>query len=225
MFVVDCGDVPYEKALRWQRLLVEAHEAGEVDDVLLTLTHPPVFTAGRRADVGRHVLGTPATRDIPVVRVDRGGDVTYHGPGQLVAYPIVGLSHAKAVRPYVEALERAVVAVAQSYGIRAAGATTRGTHGHRPRTGVWVGDEKLAAIGIKVSGRTTSHGLALNVNPDLDHFAGIIPCGIADAGVCSLASLGVATTIDDVQARLVSQLAQALKRRTQPVTRADLGLL
>ena len=224
MYAVECGEVDYEEALRWQRLLVHAREAGEMDEVLLTLTHPPVYTAGRRADVESHVRATPKTRDIPVVHVDRGGDVTYHGPGQLVVYPILGLAHAKAVRGYVEALERAVVDVAASYGVAAFAATGGGQPRSRPRTGVWVGDAKLAAIGIKVSGRTTSHGLSLNVAPDLEHFAGIVPCGIADAGVCSLASLGVETTMDEVRIRLVAQLAKALDRAVEHVHPADLGL-
>ena len=228
MYAVWCGEVAYTEALRWQRLLVEAREADDIGDVLLTLTHPAVYTAGRRADVEAHVRPTPATRDIPVIRVDRGGDVTYHGPGQLVAYPILRLPQAKAVRPYVEALERAVVGLAASYGITAGGATTGDAvgprDGGRPRTGVWVADAKLAAIGIRVRGRTTSHGIAVNVDPDLSHFDGIVPCGIPDAGVCSLASLGVSASIEDVEPRLVAQLSRALDRRVQRVSPADLGL-
>ena len=229
MYAVSCGQVPYTEALRWQRLLVEAREADDIGDVLLTLTHPAVYTAGRRADVEAHVRPTPATRDIPVIRVDRGGDVTYHGPGQLVAYPILRLPHAKAVRPYVEALERAVVGLAASYGITARGATggageATGGGFARPRTGVWVSDAKLAAIGIRVRGRTTSHGVAVNVDPDLSHFDGIVPCGIPNAGVCSLASLGVAANVEDVEPRLVAQIARALDRRVQRVSPADVGL-
>lgn len=162
-----------------------------------------------------HVLGT---RDIRVVPVERGGDVTYHGPGQLVAYPIMALPHAKAVRPFVEALERAVVEVAASYGVAAAPSPERG------RTGVWVDGRKLAAIGIKVVGRVTMHGLALNVDPDLDDFAGIVPCGIADADVCSLASLGVTTTMPEARRRLVDALGRSFARPVQQAQREDLGL-
>jgi lipoyl(octanoyl) transferase len=224
VYAVACGEVAYDDALRWQHLLVDAREAGDIDDVLLTLSHPPTYTAGRRADVAAHVRRSPATAHIPVVRVDRGGDVTYHGPGQLVAYPILRLPHAKAVRAHVEALEQAVVRVAASFGVAAAGATGGAARGSRPPTGVWVGDEKLAAIGIKVTGHTTSHGLALNVDPDLTHFAGIVPCGIDDAGVCSLASLGVDTTMEQVELRLVAVLAEALDRPIQRVSPAALGL-
>lgn len=214
MLAVECGEVRYEEALRWQHLLVAARAARDIPDVLLTLTHDRVYTAGRHADVAAHVLGT---RDVRVVPIDRGGDVTYHGPGQLVAYPILELSHAKAVRPFVEALEEACVRTAASYGLAA--------HADRQRTGVWVGDEKLAAIGIRVEGRVTMHGLAFNVDPDLEDFSGIVPCGIADRGVCSLASLGVATTVTEVRRRLVGHLGDTLGRRIQPARPTDVGLM
>lgn len=213
MLAVHCDSVRYEEALRWQRLLVDARQAGLIEDVLLTLTHDPVYTAGRHADVAAHVLGT---HDIRVVQIDRGGDVTYHGPGQLVAYPILELPHAKAVRPYVEALEEACVRVAASYGVTA--------RADRARTGVWVGDRKLVAIGIRVDGRVTSHGLAFNVDPDLDHFDGIVPCGIRDAGVTSLADLGVDVSLGEVRARLVRALSETLERPVQQAAPHDLGL-
>jgi lipoyl(octanoyl) transferase len=214
MLAVDCGRVVYEEALRWQRLLASARAAGDIPDVLLTVEHDRVYTAGRHADLAANLLGTRP--DIPVVEVERGGDVTYHGPGQLVAYPIIELPHGKAVRPYVEALEAACIEVAASYGVEASP--------DRSRTGVWVGEEKLAAIGIKVDGRVTLHGLAFNVAPDLDDFAGIVPCGIADRGVCSLASLGVETTMTEVRRRLVAALGRSLDRVVQPARPSDLGL-
>jgi lipoyl(octanoyl) transferase len=214
LLAVKCGEVRYEEALRWQHLLVAARGAGEIPDVVLTLTHDRVYTAGRHADVAAHVLGT---RDIRVVPIDRGGDVTYHGPGQLVAYPILELAHAKAVRPFVEALEEACVRTAASYGLAA--------HADRQRTGVWVGEEKLAAIGIRIEGRVTMHGLAFNVDPDLEDYTGIVPCGIADRGVCSLASLGVRTTMTDARRRLVAHLGDTLGRRVQAVRPRDVGLV
>jgi lipoyl(octanoyl) transferase len=220
MLAVDCGRVVYEEALRWQRLLAAARSRDEIPDVLLTLEHDRVYTAGRRADVAANILGT---RDIRVVSVDRGGDVTYHGPGQLVAYPIVQLAHAKAVRPYVEALEEACIRTAATYGVRAR--PGRELDGPGPaRTGVWVGDEKLAAIGIKVEGRVTTHGLAFNVAPDLEDFAGIVACGIADRGVTSLAALGVDATVTEVRRRLVGHLGETLGRRIQVARPTDLGL-
>ena len=119
MLAVWCGeDIPYGEALRWQRLLVDARAEGAIDDVTLVLTHAPVYTAGRHADLTANVLGT---RDIPLVETDRGGDVTYHGPGQLVCYPIRRLPHRKAVREHVAALEQACVATARDYGVEAVG--------------------------------------------------------------------------------------------------------
>lgn len=214
MLSVWCGEVVYEEALRWQRSLVEARRDDQIDDVLLTLTHDSVYTAGRHADLARNLLGDVGVR---VVEVERGGDLTYHGPGQLVAYPIVKLADSKAIRPYVEALVDACVRTARSYGLDA--------QADNERPGAWVGNDKLAAVGVRVSGRVTMHGLAFNVDPDLSLFrAGIVPCGIADAGVCSLASLGVDTTMAEVRRRLVSFLGAGLGRDLQPATPADLGL-
>ena len=214
MLSVWCGEVVYEEALRWQRLLVQSRSDDEIDDVLLTLTHDPVYTAGRHADLAHNLLGDVGVR---VVEVERGGDLTYHGPGQLVAYPIVKLHDSKAVRPYVEALIDACVVTAQSFDIDA--------RPDRDRPGVWVGGDKLAAVGVRVTGRVTMHGLAFNVDPDLSLFsAGIVPCGIADAGVCSLASLGVDTTMTEVRHRLIAHLAQNLNKALQTATPADLGL-
>jgi len=213
MYDVWAGTVVYEEALRWQRLLAAARAEDAIDDVLLTLEHDRVYTAGRHADLDRNVLGTS---DIRVVAIDRGGDVTYHGPGQLVAYPITRLPHAKAVRPFVEALEQACVRTALDYGISAVP--------DRRRPGVWVGRDKLAAVGVRINGGVTSHGLAFNVTTDLTDFGGLVPCGITDAGVCSLRSLGVETTVEDVRASLVGHLAAALDRRLQPAAPAALGL-
>lgn len=215
MYEVWCGEVVYEDALRWQRDLVAARAADEIDDVLLTLTHDAVYTAGRHADLEHNLRADVGVR---VVQIDRGGDLTYHGPGQLVAYPIVKLDDAMAVRGYVEALVDACAATARSYGLDA--------RADRERPGVWVGGDKLAAVGVRVSNRVTSHGLAFNVNPDLALFAaGIVPCGIADAGVCSLASLGVDAPLDEVRRRLVAFLSETLDRRLQSAGPADLGLV
>ena len=215
MLSVWCGEVVYEDALAWQRQLVVARAADHIDDVLLTLTHDSVYTAGRHADLARTLLGDVGVR---LVEVERGGDVTYHGPGQLVAYPIVKLDDSKAARPYVEALVDACVRTAASFGIEA--------RPDRERPGVWVGNEKLAAVGVRVSGRVTMHGLAFNVDPDLALFqAGIVPCGIDGAGVCSLASLGVTATLEEVRRRLVAHLSQTLDRPVQAASPADLGLV
>ena len=214
MIVVDCGRIALPRALALQGDLVALREAGAVGDVLVRCEHDPVYSAGRHADLAGNLLDAG---DIPVVHVDRGGDITYHGPGQVVVYPVVRLAGPRRVRAYVNALERACIAVAAAYGIAAR------TDPRRP--GVWVGDDKLAAIGVRVRRGATSHGLAFNVDPDLAHFAGIVPCGIRDGGVCSLASLGVTATVDDVGRRLVSALSTALERPlTGLTTPAALGL-
>jgi lipoyl(octanoyl) transferase len=203
VLAVDFGRIHFDEALRWQSDLVEARSADRVDDVLMVCEHEPVYTAGRHADLG-NVLNRSTFR---LVRVDRGGDVTYHGPGQVVIYPILRLAGPRRVRSYVEALEAACIAVAAAYGIAAR--TVPG------RPGVWVDDQKLAAIGVRIQRGATSHGLAFNVAPDLRHFAGIVPCGIADAGVCSLATLGVRSSLTLVARQLVAALSDSLAR---PVT-------
>lgn len=214
MLTVWCGEVAYAEALRWQGLLVAARQADETDDVLLLLTHPPTYTAGRNAAVEVNVTGSRP--DIPLVRVDRGGDVTYHGPGQVVAYPIIRLEGTKVMRRYVTALEDALIATVGSYGVAAAR-----RDGY---PGVWVGREKIAAVGVRVTRRVSKHGVALNVDPDLSAFGGIIPCGITDGGVTSLAAQGVATSVEDVRTRLGARLAQALGRPAVPARPQDLGL-
>lgn len=214
MLSVWCGEVVYEQALSWQHRLAEARATDTIDDVLLTLTHDAVYTAGRHADLAHNLLGDVGVR---IVEIDRGGDLTYHGPGQLVAYPIVKLDDSKAARAYVDALVDACVRTARSYGLDA-----RPDH---DRPGVWVGADKLAAVGVRIANHVTTHGLAFNVDPDLELFrSGIVPCGIADAGVCSLASLGVDADLEQVRRRLVAHLGDTLDRPLQPATPADLGL-
>lgn len=207
------GHVPYEQALAWQHGLVADRLADRVGDLLLTLEHERVYTAGRHADLDRHVRGTT---DIPVVPTDRGGDVTYHGPGQLVGYPILRLPTERGVRDYVRALQAACIDVAASYGV------TAQVIADRP--GVWVGNAKLVAIGVRVQRGVTSHGLAFNVDCELADYEGIVPCGIPDAEVCSLASLGVRTDLEEARARLVPALGRALGRRPVNVEPATLGL-
>ncbi len=217
LWMANAGRLPYSDGVALQERLRTRRAAGEVPDLLLLLEHDPVFTRGRRTRPEDLPLSVEWYRDrgVEVRDTDRGGDVTYHGPGQLVAYPIVRLTHAKAVRAHVEALEEACVRTAASFGVAA--------RADRRRPGVWVGRDKLAAVGIRVDGRVTTHGLAFNVSTDLDDFAGLIPCGLADTGVCSLASLGVQTTVAEVRRRLVGHLGATLGRRVRWVPAADLG--
>jgi len=178
--------VPYTEALALQRSLVEERRAGRIGDTLLLLEHPHVLTLGVRGDGGRsHVLATDealASRGIEIHETGRGGDITYHGPGQIVGYPIVNLNpDRRDVHRYVRDLETVLIRTAADYGVEAG--RIEGL------TGVWVGDEKLAAIGVRIARWITSHGFALNVSTDLDQFNLIVPCGIADRGVTSLARL------------------------------------
>jgi len=180
------GIVGYADALALQRQLVEDRREQRIGDTLLLLEHPHVLTLGVRGDGGRsHVLATAdalAARGVEVYETGRGGDITYHGPGQLVGYPILDLKPDRCdVHRYVRDLEEVLIRVLAEYGIRSARVPGL--------TGVWVGTEKVAAIGVRISRWITSHGFALNVSTDLDYFNLIVPCGIADRGVTSVSRL------------------------------------
>ena len=203
--LLELGTVPYREAWDLQRRLVEERREDRRPDTLVLVEHPPVYTLGRRAETGNVLMdaGARAAAGIDVVEVDRGGDVTYHGPGQLVAYPILRLAGTRDVVDYVRTLEAAAIRAVADLGVAA---TTR-----EGLTGVWVGREKLVAIGVRVAaGGITSHGLALNVDPDLSHFGGIVPCGLATEGVCSLAGLGVAVDMPTARRVLAGALAAEL---------------
>lgn len=188
------GLVPYVPMWERQRELAAARARDDIGDQLLLLEHEHVYTNGRRGDRA-HLLADDLTLQqlgAHYHKIDRGGDITYHGPGQLVGYGIVNLHEAgQSVRGYVEGLEHVVIQTAAAFGVRAE--IVPGL------IGVWVGDEKLAAIGVKVSYGVAYHGFALNVDPDLSYFQHIIPCGITDRGVTSLARLtGRDIRVDEV---------------------------
>ena len=204
------GRVPYADALTLQRLLVEDRHAGRVDDLLLLLEHPHVLTLGVRGDGGRsHILATPdalGSRGVEVHESGRGGDITYHGPGQIVGYPIMDLRPDRCdVHRYVRDIEEVLIRTASDYGVEAG--RVEGL------TGVWVGREKLAAIGVRISRWVTSHGFAFNVTTDLGYFNLIVPCGIADRGVTSLAQLlGHPVDRIEVQDRIVVHFSEVFAR-------------
>jgi lipoate-protein ligase B len=187
------GQVPYEEARALQKRLEAARQAGEIPDVLLLLEHPPVYTKGRRAEPSELAMGEDWYRmqGIEVAEADRGGSVTYHGPGQLVGYPIVSLRpYGDDVRGYVGGLERLMIASLEAYGIEA-----------RLRdglTGVWAGERKIGSIGVHVNRGVTTHGFAVNVNNDLQPFEWIVPCGIEGCQMTSVCrELGAEQEMDD----------------------------
>ncbi|HSC78565.1 MAG TPA: lipoyl(octanoyl) transferase LipB [Candidatus Acidoferrales bacterium] len=187
-WMADWGLAPYGRILALQREFVAARKAGRIPDVLLLGEHTPVITLGRNARRENLLLPEEelARRGVELHETDRGGDVTYHGPGQLVGYPILDLTALrKDVVWYVRSLEEVLISAARSFGLEAARRTA--PEGEKQLyTGVWVGDEKLAAIGVRISRWVTSHGFAFNATTNLSHFDFIIPCGIRDKGVTSL---------------------------------------
>jgi lipoyl(octanoyl) transferase len=201
------GLVEYEDGLAAQRLLVEARNKGLVPDTLLLLEHPRVVTLGRGAKSGNVLWSAEqlAREGFELFETDRGGDVTYHGPGQLVGYPVLDLKpDRKDVRKYVGSLEELMIRLASDYGIRAERVPGR--------TGIWVsagGFGKLGAIGVHLSRWITSHGFAFNVSTRLSDFGAIVPCGISDAGVTSLAQLlGRTPAAAEVEERAIARAAQ-----------------
>jgi lipoyl(octanoyl) transferase len=209
--VIRAGTVPYQDAWEWQRRLHAERVAGTGPDTLLLLEHPPVYTAGKRT--------LPADRPFdgtPVIEVDRGGKITWHGPGQLVGYPIVALPDPVDVVAHVRRMEQALMTVCTTFGV--------GTTQVEGRSGVWVRadepgqghrpDRKVAAIGVRVARGVTMHGFALNCDPDMTAFSNMVPCGIPDAGATSLtAELGrdvpVSEVIDSVEAAMRQVLTPA----------------
>jgi lipoyl(octanoyl) transferase len=205
------GVVPYEEALELQRTLVEARKADRIPDQLLLLQHPPVITLGAKVrNDSSHVLATREALNeagVALFEAGRGGDVTYHGPGQLVGYPILDLRPDRCdVHRYVRDLEDVMIDIAARFGIRAERVPGL--------TGAWVGRNKLAAIGVRISRWITSHGFALNVSTDLAHFGLIVPCGIADRGVTSLGELlGAPPEMQAVEDATIASFAAVFRRK------------
>lgn len=204
------GLVKYGDALELQKRLVEDRKAGRISDQLLLLQHPPVITLGVKSkDARANVLASPddlARAGVEIVETGRGGDVTFHGPGQLVGYPILDLNpDRRDVHRYVRDLEEALIRTAAAFGVTAAR--------HPGLTGVWVGDTKLAAIGVRIARWITSHGFALNVSTNLESFKLIVPCGITDKGVTSLSKLvNTDVPVRDVEDAVIAAMAGIFDR-------------
>jgi lipoyl(octanoyl) transferase len=200
---LDWGRTRHEEAFRRQQDLVARRIAGEIADTLVFTEHEPVFTLGVRPGAEKNIVWDSvrlAGAGVEVVKTNRGGDVTYHGPGQVVGYPIVSLAHRPDLHAYLRFLEEVLIRSLGCLGLAS---------GRRPgHTGIWLGTRKIAAIGVAVRRWVTYHGFALNVNPDLSHFSGIVPCGIPseEGSVTSIqAELGRAPNATEVKSVLTAE--------------------
>lgn len=191
----DLGRMDYPAALALQERILGLKQQGALADVILCVEHSPVYTLGR----GGKASNVLAPKEVPVIRTSRGGDVTYHGPGQMVVYPIIDLRSKlrKAVHHYLRDLEMSAIGTLKDFHLEGSR--------HPPYTGIWIGSRKIAAIGIAVRRGITFHGLALNVNPNLSYFNRIVPCGLAWADVTSMASeLGAELSVEQVRTRFLA---------------------
>lgn len=213
------GRVDYNNALNIQKRLLDLRQQGRIEDTLLLLEHPPVLTIGRKGASENVLIPEEILKgqNVSVYRVERGGDVTYHGPGQIVGYPILDLNmHGRGVHEYVRNIEETFIQLLkEEYGI---------TAGRIPEyTGVWVGNEKITAIGVAVKRWVTMHGFAFNVNTNLDHFQWINPCGITDKGVTSLQRLlGQELQLDKVMSQVLSYFCRVFDFEYQLIDKQEL---
>jgi lipoate-protein ligase B len=211
LWVAQLGLVPYTEGLALQDELRERRRVGELPDLLLVLEHPPVYTKGRRTEPADLPMGDDwyEERGIEVCETDRGGRVTYHGPGQLVAYPVMEVER---VADFVHTMEAAIVAALRDEGIES-------DPREHPHTGIWVGDSKIASIGVRVSGGVSTHGLAVNIDNDLTPFEWIVPCGIDHVRMTSVANeTGQTRSLPCFRKRLAWRFAEAFGRRQRLVS-------
>jgi lipoyl(octanoyl) transferase len=220
ILVVRCGIIPYEEARETQRRLAERRQRDEIADVLLLLEHPPVYTRGRRSSPEELPMGAQwyEMQGIEVRDTDRGGRVTYHGPGQLVAYPIVSLRpYGDDVLAYVRRLERVTVEALAEHGVEAGPIDGL--------TGVWTRERKIGSIGVHVSRGVTTHGLAVNISNDLQPFEWIVPCGIEGVAMTSLSrELGSAQDLGAFADTVAARFEAVYDRSPVATEPADLGL-
>ena len=195
--ILDLGVRPYKEVWDLQKELVKKRQDGQINDTLILAEHEPVYTLGKNADKNHILQHLP--KDVKTYHIERGGDVTYHGPGQLVGYPILDLhNYKKSISWYMRALEQFIIDTLAEFIV-----TAERKDG---LTGVWVGDEKIAALGVRVTRWITMHGFALNIKPDLTYYSSIIPCGIFEYGVTSMARLLTdEVTVDSVKQVLIGE--------------------
>ena len=221
--VVKLGRLEYGKALGIQEKLLALRQAGKIGDIMLLVEHPPVLTVGRRGEYSNILLPTDELKaaGVEIFDVNRGGDVTYHGPGQIVGYPIMDLNdYGRDIKDYVGKIEEIFIRLLkEDYDITA-------RRDEKKYTGVWVGNSKITAIGIAVKRWVTMHGFAFNVNTDLNHFRWINPCGITDKGVTSLQKLlGRAEDYEKLNERVIWYFTQVFGLDEQRITLDDLDKL
>ena len=195
--ILDLGLSPFKEVWDLQKELVKKRQNGQINDTLILAEHEPVYTLGKNANENHILQNSP--RDVKTYQIERGGDVTFHGPGQLVGYPIMDLhNYNKSISCYMRSLEQLIIDTLAEFRV-----TAERKDG---LTGVWVGDEKIAALGVRVTRWITMHGFALNVSPDLTYYSGIIPCGIFEYGVTSMAKqLTDQVAVDSVKQVLIEK--------------------
>ncbi len=202
--VLDLGKKPYEEVWSFQKKMQAKRINNEIDDMLILVEHEPVYTLGKNAEIN-HLLQS-RDKSVEVFSIERGGDITFHGPGQLVGYPIINLSnYKKSINWYMRSLEQVTIEVLNEYGIIA-----KRVEG---LTGVWVDDAKIASQGVRLSRWVTMHGFSLNVHTDLSYYDGIIPCGIFDKGVTSMeVLLGKTEKMDVVKLMVINKFNKIFKK-------------
>jgi lipoate-protein ligase B len=210
--IVDWGRTEYEAALERQKALVDQRRNDAAPDTLVFTEHAPVFTIGMRKGADQHLIWNEAqlkAQGVQVIHSNRGGDITYHGPGQIVGYPIISLQTQRDLHAYLRKLEEVVIRTLATFGL----ATTR----REGKTGIWIQERKICAIGVAVRSWVTYHGFALNVSPNMSHFSGIVPCGITDGTVTSMQDeLDETIDIDLVKTRLAVEFRQVFRNTPAP---------
>lgn len=198
--ILDLGLSDYNDTWKLQKKLQSKRILGEIEDHLLLVEHPPVFTLGKNASK-QHIINN--SEDVSIIQTDRGGNITFHGPGQLVCYPILDLNHYKrSITWYMRELEQLIINVLGEYDIKASR--------KKGLTGTWVKDKKIAALGVRISRWVTMHGFSLNINPDLNFYKHIIPCGIKEYGVTSMAKImgNEVPSMDEVKTKMTKHFTK-----------------